>query len=235
MISEIQIPLRRKVSEVKTSLRKVDNILSKYSEDDVIDNMDGEDNDEILHRLEIASLCFRYAEGKTWENKNPFVTREDSERVRAVSSIRNAPYNNYVKVEFENGILKVTTPLTFKRYVSNKNICRNYDLSNYVKSEFYYFLKNNPHILDDFIQKRPYVVICTRYHNEPDSRTLCDNDNAENSRTINEIFFYLKTPDNGSMMDYCSRVRKCNTAEECRVEFVVLPRSDLKNHLDELI
>lgn len=131
----------------------------------------------------------------------------------------------HVSVTYENNVLIVTAPLTFKKYHSGKYLQENYTLSSFVKLEL---LKHQDQL--EKIRKQmegPLVVVIMRIVLHASSRALCDNDNLENGRIVNDIFDFLNQSDNVSNMDLYSCVRECERPDEQGMKFIVFQQKNI--------
>lgn len=223
------------VGEAKASLTKGIQSLNSLSDETELSYVDPTVTDNLLHRIETLALSLRSAlftaNGKTF---TPIDNRRFPEAI-AISENRSAPYDNLIDVSIENDALKIVSPLTIGRHNTSKSVVKNYDLNKYIRSRLIKFSLENPSAFKRFSPEyAPFVIVVTRYHTNPSSRNLVDNDNAENSRTVNEIFNLARGSDNGVSLDVYSRVRRCNSENEIRTEFLMFPLRNLDRHLDDL-
>ena len=229
------ISLTNGIYEARTGMQRMLEMMNGYEDTQKLEAMNVEDLDDMLHRLEKTALSVRYA---IWSRKHDagciFQNRNRGFNRMAVSEQYGTLYDFGIQILFADGTLKVISPITHKRY-SAKNISRNYDLNAYIQSSLITWAEAHKEQVQDFAVQRPFAVVVTRYVVNPGARDVCDNDNAENGRTINSIFSVLKGSDNGLVLDCISRVRACRTPEETRTEFWVIPRERLSEHIRELI
>ena len=191
-----------------------------------VDNFDsleslGEDKlDNIIYRSEKIALSCRNSLEKIVKEKpqnSSFYYEKPLE-------------NNPVKVDFNDNYLSIFTPFTFKRFYRDDSMKENYLLMNYVKSALYFYQKENKITLFRSL-KTPLIVMIIRKGKSFNRMKICDNDNLENGRIINEIFDCLGYSDNVLQMDIFSCFRLVESDEQCGVEFLVFPADNLINHI----
>jgi hypothetical protein len=143
-----------------------------------------------------------------------------------------ASHQNYITVSFKNDVLRIKTPITFKRFTSQKSVKQNYVLFDYVNASLKNWESKTGNSLEGLIQL-PCIVILKRKLRKFNKTTVCDNDNMESGRIINAIFDNLMYSDNAKNMDIYSCFRECSSKDEEGMEFIVFSRKSLKEHLDE--
>lgn len=222
--------------EAKNSLSKALKTLSSVDDDAELSSIDCQITDDILHRIETLGLSIRSALFTANGNYLSAMSAPRFPEAIAVSENRNAPYDNNIRISVENDTLKIVSPLTIGRHNRGNSVLKNYDLNKYIRSYLIRFYLDNPFAFKQFSPEHaPFVIVITRYHTNPSSRNLADNDNAENSRTINEIFNIARGSDNGAALDVYNRVRKCNSENEIRTEFKMFPLKNIRDHIDDLL
>lgn len=224
-------------SELKKSLEMVTRVLNSNSEIQNLSDLSYDNLDEILYRLEKDSLSCRYALSKKETPTNLFQSGNLYKKKTAFSNkeyVSKYPENEYdtSKAMFQNGILMVKTPLTFKRFKRQNSVKENYILVKYIEDKVRFCVAENYSEISKL--PRPFTVIIKRKYINSHQRLICDNDNMENGRIINLIFDSLNRSDNIREMDVISCARKVDEVEEEGMEFYLFPSSELKNHLDLL-
>ena len=224
-------------SQLKKSLEMVTRILDSSSENQKLSDLSYDELDDMLYRLEKDSLSCRYFIGKKTVPKN---ITNDGSFYKKNSCFNNDfymskyPNNMYddIQATFQNGVILVKTPLTFKRMKRQNSVKENYILIKYIEEKVRNCIKNN---YSEILKlQRPFTVIMKRKYVSYHQRLICDNDNMENGRVINAIFDALNRSDNVQEMDVISCARKVETAEEEGMEFYAFPSCDLEKHLDLL-
>lgn len=141
---------------------------------------------------------------------------------------------NPVKVKLNDNILQIKCPFTFKRFYKKQNIKENYLFMNYIKSALKTWAKMNKKDLKTLFKNQLSVLII-RTGNHYNRTKICDNDNLENGRIINEIFDAIGYSDNAKQMDLYSCFRENSNTKEYGMTFIVCNRSDfykIINHLN---
>lgn len=141
--------------------------------------------------------------------------------------------DSYIKVSFEKDVLRIQTPITFKRFNSNKNVKQNYLMFDYVNAALKNWEKKNNIKLKQLIEA-PCIVVVKRKLVQFNKTRICDNDNMEVGRIVNAIFDNLLYSDNARNMDLFSCYRNCKTKNEEGMEFVVFAKKNLYSNLQEL-
>jgi hypothetical protein len=106
----------------------------------------------------------------------------------------------------------------------------NYILMNYVRAALIRWQEENGADLFQTL-KPPLTVMIIRKGPAYDRQKICDNDNLENGRIVNEIMEALGCSDNAMVLDLYSCFRITEDAEDFGMEFVVFPREDFARSL----
>ena len=179
--------------------------------------------DEVVYNSEkIALSCRQAIEIKEYREEDYF--DEDYEKI----SLKDNP----VSVNYDGEILRIKTPMTFKRMYRDGSLKENYMLMNYVDIALKDYVERHQSLFEGV--KIPLVAIIKRTSDGFSSTKICDNDNLENGRIINKIMSALGHSDNAMVMDIYSCFRVCKTEEEIGTEFIIVPFDKFKVVFDEL-
>lgn len=179
--------------------------------------------DDALYFYESSSLSIRYALMEKYENDDSEFIRESKylkdQKLSSELFLKNIPVN----IEYTKGsILKINTPLTFRRGYEYKYSKENFTLCDYVHIKLGEWLENNDVNLRAEL-KPPFTIFVNRKATRL-SRRICDPDNLENGRIINEIFTKrLFQSDNAANVRIISDFILVDSKEECGTEFIVVP------------
>ena len=202
-------------NDIRSAEKKIYDIVSDHDYFDKLENYSENELDNIIYRAEkIALSCRNAMEKKEKQNYEKHKTEEKADSKNAMT-----------RVSFDGKILKIETPFTFKRFYRDSSSKENYILMNYIKIALADWQKQNH--LDLFRAiSAPLVVIMIRKGPKYDRTKICDNDNLENGRIINEIFDALGYSDNALRMDLYSCFRIEEDAERFGMEFQICSRND---------
>ena len=178
---------------------------------------------EIVYEGEKIALSCRQAMEEKGYEKGDYIIKEYQE-----ISTKNIP----VDVQYINGILRVRTPLTFKRMYRDGSLKENYMLMNYVEAALKEYIERNGSLFDKV--DIPLVAIIKRTSNSYDTNKICDNDNLENGRIVNSIMSAIGYSDNPMIMDIYSCFRVCKNIEEAKTEFIFTSYDKFKLIINEL-
>lgn len=127
-------------------------------------------------------------------------------------------------VRFENGILHVFTPLTFKH---------NWNMS-------YVFYKSTMIGLDNWERKNntrlwrcikmPFWCVAIRKAPRFNHKTFADNDNKESGNIINAVVRHCGMNDRADVMTFVSRFQLVESKEQEGMEFIFVSEETLKEH-----
>jgi len=129
-----------------------------------------------------------------------------------------------VEVTLENGILTIHTPFTFKRAGNKSNDRANFVFMNYIRAALKQYQYLNKIRLSDYVEK-PFVFVIKRITDNAGINALCDNDNVENGRIVNEVCKAIGSSDNFCCMDIYSCARFNNEKPQSRMYFFIIPKS----------
>ncbi len=138
-----------------------------------------------------------------------------------------------IEVEFDDGMLTVYSPLTFKRGYNRSNSISNYLLANYVKTGIAKWENDNKISLSDLIET-PFICVMKRVDSEFSIFRNCDGDNLENQKIINVMTEALSLPDNAQSMSLYSIWRRAEEGERTGMYFYMFSEKDLQKHIDLL-
>ncbi|MBR0417877.1 MAG: hypothetical protein IJI66_01765 [Erysipelotrichaceae bacterium] len=202
------------VVEINNALKHIDESLKKYDRYDGPEKMTYDDLDNVIYRAEKIALTCRAA----LEYKEKTMGVFDKKEEKKYSE--NLP----VSVNFNDGILEIRTPFTFKRMYREGSAKENYILMNYVRAALIEWQEKNDTDLFQII-KPPFDVYIIRRKMKWNSLQICDHDNLENGRIINEIFMALGYSDNARNVDLHCQFRLADKEEDEGMLFIVKSRN----------
>ena len=208
------------ITSIQKSIEIVLNITEKYNKFDTIETMSFDEIDNIIYRLEKGALSCRSA----LENKKNINIIDDIN----IDMIHK--YNNYVAVDFKDNCLKITSPFTFKRAYRDNSLKENYILMNYIKAALTEWENNNKMSIFRSL-KAPLIAMIVRKNTTFDRTKICDNDNMENGRIINEIMNALGYSDNAKTLSIYSTFKIVENESECGMDFIIFSKNDLNKYI----
>lgn len=214
------------VGEINGAESKIDAILRHYSFNEPLDSMKKSELSEIIYRSERVALSCRNA----LENSKESEENEDDFDSKVIEKYLE---NDSISVSFSDNTLRIKTPFTFKKFHEPANRISNYTMMIYVRNALQKWQKDNKTDLYR-IMKAPVTVFIIRKGPTYNSRKICDNDNLENGRIINEIFSALGYTDNAVQADLFSCFRAEKSYSDFGMEFVVFPQSEIYAHIAEI-
>lgn len=143
----------------------------------------------------------------------------------------NWNYEKLFEVDVEDEIIKIKTPLTFKKFYG-KSLKYNYILIEYLKEKLLEWQENN-YKLGEYIET-PFCIAIIRKSIKFEHSMICDNDNMENGRIINAICDALVYSDNPVCMDLYSCFRKCENEKEQGMEFWIFSQKNKLNFIQKI-
>ena len=209
--------------DAQNCIRKMSRITAGYEEEKRLKELSFDELDLLIYLAEkLALSCRNIVEIKE-------KTKEDPAAGRTVFETEN----HGVTVEFDEKTLRIRTPFTFKRFYRDGSLKENYILMNYVRAGIKRW--QNEHHTDLFYALRPpLTMLILRKGPSYERSKICDNDNLENGRIVNEIVEALGCSDNALCLDLFSGFRIVRDEKDYGMEFVLFSSNELKEHLDEL-
>ena len=208
------------VTSIRKSVETIVNTTNKYDKFDAIETMSIDDIDNIIYRSEKVALSCRSA----LENIN-----------NPILELKNDSFlcenNDYVTIKMEDDLLKISTPFTFKRSYRDNSLKENYIMMNYVKAALKKWENDNRKSIFRLL-KSPLIAMIIRKNITFDRTKICDNDNLENGRIINEIMNSLGYSDNAITLSIYSSFKIIHDVNECGMDFIIFPKKDICAHLD---
>ena len=133
-----------------------------------------------------------------------------------------------VRVDFSGNTLRIETPLTF-----NRGIPDSYVLADSVRKVLQKYQKDFNKPL--FWKLKPPLMILIKRKAQKYTSRFRDNDNMETGRIINTMMTELGLSDNCMLVtDVLSSFQLVSSPEDEGVEFLVFPKSEVRNHYDDL-
>ena len=210
------------VNGIASGISNINESLDSYDRFDTLDKLSANDLDNIVYRSEKIALSCRYFLEKKEKEYEEF-----SEKLDGLFN-----KNNPVSISYSNKTLRVFTPHTLKRMYRDDSLKENYTLMNYVKAALREYENENK--LDLFrIVNSPLILIIKRKSTEWNRMKICDNDNLENGRIVNEVINALGYSDNALMMNVYSCFEKVSDEKDAGMEFIVFAKSDISEHLND--
>lgn len=210
------------LGELSNAIAKMQRQFIYREREDSLTTLPTPELSEIIYQGEkIALSCRKAIEGKG--NEGDYILEENTEL-----STKDIP----VEVTYNEGILRVKTPLTFKRMYRDNSLKENYMLMNYVDIAIKEYVEKNGTLFDKV--DAPFVGIIKRKSNSYHQNKICDNDNLENGRIINLIASAIGHSDNPMVMDIYSCFRLCKSEEETGMEFIFTSYDKFKAIINEL-
>lgn len=223
-LEKIEFPLKNQTKEnVIEDIEKVKEKI-QISNGERLSSLDVDSLDDILYLFESNALSIRSAIQEKFEMDNSKFVRESKyikdDKLSNELFKKNVP----VKINYERGRrLTVFTPLTIHRGYEYKYSKENFTLCDYVHIRFEEWIQNNQDVDLSSELKGPYTVFLTRKILKA-SRRVCDPDNLENGRIINEIFSKrLLQSDNALNVRIISGCEIVNSPNECGTLFEIIP------------
>lgn len=139
--------------------------------------------------------------------------------------------NYYAECDFKDGLFTLYTPFTYKRGYRINNFNNNYLLSNYIRNSIIDWQKTNQISLINTIET-PYIIILKRTKANGKIGNICDNDNLENQRIINEIGGAFNLYDSVSNMSLYTMFDITKEGEKEGMYFYIFSQKDLPKHVD---
>ena len=207
------------VGELRNSAEKIVSFLRQFDDETALENIPESIANKIIFLSEKSDLSLRGALEKQVNTEEYFYKKP----------VDYQP----VSVNFDGNILTVKTPLTLKRSGVEANDRSNYILMNYVRAALEEWQDTNNISLYKSIDW-PVTAFIIRKGNGYKTRKICDNDNIENGRIINEIFAALGYSDNVRIMDLYSKYECAADKQDIGTEFILVPKSN-KEALNSII
>ena len=205
----------RKIKDLDQAVNRLEKVLLDYGDQSSLNDLEISELSSIIYTSEkIALSCRQAIEEKEIVDEDYY--DEDY--------LKNCVMNLPADVEFSDGILRVKTPLTFKRMYRDDSLKENYILMNYVGAALANFASVNTDIYR--MIKTPLIAIIKRTSFVFSQNKICDNDNLENGRIINRIMSALGYSDNANIMDVYSCFRTCEKESDSGTEFIFVQRDN---------
>ena len=199
------------VGELRDSLIKTVESLGKINAEESLENLPESIVNDVIFAAEKADLSLRCASENRTKTQPEIITK----------GIDQQP----VAITFDGRMLIVKTPLTLKRSGIEANDKHNYMLMNYVRAALEEWQDKHGLSLYKSIDW-PVVAFIIRKGNGNKIRGICDNDNLENGRIINEIFGALGYSDNVLIMDLCSKYEPAESKADIGTEFILVSKKE---------
>ena len=213
----------KKIKDLDQAVNRLEKILLDYGDQSSLNDLEITELSSIIYNTEkIALSCRQAIEEKEIVDEDYY--DEDY--------LKNCIMNLPIDVDYTNEVLKIKTPLTFKRMYRDGSIKENYILMNYVKAALSNYSTTNKELYHSV--NVPLVAIIKRISTSFSPTKICDNDNLENGRIINEVMSALGYSDNANVMDIYSCFRLCEDENESGTEFIFVKKDNF-NDVFELI
>ena len=217
---------RETVGQLRILTKRMNYYLADYGDEEPLKDVDLNDLNEALYRSQLFSNSCRYAMEKS---EKTFASAEDFNSVTPSEDIPDS----VVSVSFDGHILRIHTPFTFFRFTKSAHDPRNYQVIIPIRAALIKWQKENNFDLHGALTP-PLTSAIIRHSVDDNPGRLCDNDNMENGRIINEIANALGVSDNPFVMDLISAVRKETDGQKQGMEFLFFERREIRRYIDEL-
>ena len=208
----------KKIKDLDQAVNRLEKILLDYGDQSSLNDLEIAELSSIIYNTEkIALSCRQAIEEKEIVDEDYY--DEDY--------LKNCIMNLPIDVDYTNEILKIKTPLTFKRMYRDGSIKENYILMNYVKAALSNYSTTNKELYHSV--NVPLIAIIKRISTSFSPNKICDNDNLENGRIINEVMSALGYSDNANVMDIYSCFRLCEDENESGTEFIFVKKDNFKD------
>ena len=208
----------KKIKDLDQAVNRLEKILLDYGDQSSLNDLEITELSSIIYNTEkIALSCRQAIEEKEIVDEDYY--DEDY--------LKNCIMNLPIDVDYTNEVLKIKTPLTFKRMYRDGSIKENYILMNYVKAALSNYSTTNKELYHSV--NVPLVAIIKRISTSFSPTKICDNDNLENGRIINEVMSALGYSDNANVMDIYSCFRLCEDENESGTEFIFVKKDNFKD------
>ncbi len=199
------------VGELRDSLIKTIEMLGKINAEESLENLSEAIVNDVIFATEKADLSLRCASENRTKTQPEIITKDIDQQPVAIT--------------FDGRMLIIKTPLTLKRSGIEANDKHNYMLMNYVRAALEEWQDIHGLSLYKSIDW-PVVAFIIRKGNGNKIRGICDNDNLENGRIINEIFGALGYSDNVLIMDLCSKYEAAESRSDIGTEFILISKKE---------
>jgi hypothetical protein len=224
-------------------IKELKDIGSKYQEVIELRDYDYNDLTDMLYETERMSLILRKSLNEKQRGDVIYYSKNNEGKVEKVEQFlkENAKKDdlisakicmeNYpVKFDFDGKIIKIFTPLTFKRGYRKENFLGNYFLSTYLENAIYQWQNDKKLSLYKTIQA-PYIIVMKRTDLEFSIEKICDADNAENQRLINSITRAFGLPDNRQFMSLYSMFDEVDNEKDVGTWLYIFSEKDIEQYL----
>ena len=227
------------VDQISRATERINDAFGGFDRYEELSNTSYDALDSVIYEAEkIALSCRRSLENisktdKDYENFGPIFPQKDDEILSTFDQNTALFYNGKypVNIEFTNGILKISTPLTFKRFYRKGNLKENYVLMVYVRNALIRWQKENYFDLYRSIET-PMVLSIVRKTPNKKISGICDCDNMENNRIANEILDALGNTDNALVLSVFSTLVVTNDPDDYGMEFILCSKADFPSVFD---
>lgn len=222
-----------KTEQILKATDRIKSAVGGFNSSEEIEKLSYDTLDEVIYEAEKISISCRKnlalvtPTESDFENFGSVLPFEiDSKIDRNVSNDAAFLERKYpVNINFTNGILKISTPLTFKRFYRDGNLKENYTLMVYIRNALIRWQKENNFDLFHSIEA-PMVMTIARKIPTKKVSGICDCDNLENNRIANEIMDALGNTDNALVLSVYSTLVITGDKNNVGMDFILCSKPD---------
>ena len=238
------------IGKIIKNIDVIAKVLSDYQKDMGLENLSRNELLDLLYESEKSAIAIRKTLSRKQEKdllllvndgdyykgtaKGELIDIEEylEKNEKKIKELDEKVFKNYhCYCNFSDKMFTLYSPLTFKRGYTFKNFNHNYLLLNYIKNCIISYQNERQFSLINKIEK-PYIIVMKRVKNSKKIGNICDNDNLENQRIINEISRSFNLYDGVNNMSLFSIFDKPKGDEKDGMYFYIFSQKDLDEHLD---
>lgn len=222
-----------KTEQLLKATDRIKTAVGGFNSSEYIEELPYDSLDEVIYEAEKISLSCRKNLALVVPNEFDFenfgsvlpleIGSKTDKNISNAASFYDKKYP--VNIDFTNGILKISTPLTFKRFYRDGNLKENYTLMIYIRNALIRWQKENHFDLFHSIEA-PMVMTLVRKIPKKKTSGICDCDNLENNRIANEIMDALGNTDNALVLSVYSTLVITNDKNDVGMDFILCSKAD---------
>ena len=204
------------IYKLKNFIKNSNDKLENYDDDTSMFDIKPSDRNDVIFYCEKVALTLRKSL-QNEENIDVFFDNIDDD-------FFDDYYSSEFRVSFdkEEKTFKIFSPLTIKNGFEKRNLKHNYTLMSYVRASIIRW-KNENNIDLFHILKPPFILKISRKVLNVNS-SVCDNDNIENGRIVNEIMNAIGYSDNPNNVSLFSTVELVSDTNDVGMEFTLFEK-----------
>ena len=233
----------KKIRAIDTSLKEIQKAIENYQKSDDLSDLTYEELCEVLKNAE--TICNYTRRAMSDKNTQNYVIVDvqnkgkEYQRADVMSEVwllkeleekegfhlKSLP----VSVDYNDGLITIHTPLTFKRGYKKSKYFVNYNLAYNLKAALKLWQEQHEKSLVDVIEL-PYILVMKRVDTEYKKSKIFDADNIENQRIINAFSVGLNLPDNAPNMKLFSCFEVDNDEKNIGTFFYIFSEKDFEKY-----